>query len=295
MRTIESTAGVCDRIRQGPEGRRADYLVELPHGATRESHFDDLCAKLEGSYPEDLKDFFFVNTDVGAPECGEAIARGLAAGGAAVIVLRCLIPRTFVDCNRCLGREAGAEEMTPAMPEYVRDERDVRLLQGLYSRYQGLARSAYEEVCGAGGIALTLHTYAPRNVRIGKIDDGIGRTLRRAYRPEVYEGWDPRPDVDLISEDTAGGHLAPAGLVEALKREYAAIGVEAAENATYRLHPETMGHVRSVAHPGRVLCMEINRALLADPFTPFEEMRIGRHESERMSSPVVAALAAWSR
>ena len=35
--------------------------------------------------------------------------------------------------------------------------------------------------------------------------------------------------------------------------------------------------------------MEINRALLAAPFSPFEEMTIGRAEVARMAAPIAAA------
>jgi len=268
-----------------------DLLIELPHGATRGAHFDALRAKLVGVYPQDLKEFFFVNTDVGAPECAAEIARRLAAGGASVLVVRCLIPRTFIDCNRLIDGTASTGEMTPGMPEYVGDAQDVRALVRLHGSYQKLARRAYELVCAPGGVALTLHTYAPRNVKIDKIDDGIVRALRRAYEPQVYERWKRRPDVDLISEDVDGRQLAPPAIVQSLKREYAAIGIEVGENATYRLHPETMGYVRSVAHPERVLCMEISRELLADPFTPFEEMRIAARKVKHLVNPIVSALS----
>ena len=50
-----------------------------------------------------------------------------------------------------------------------------------------------------------------------------------------------------------------------------------------------MGQVYSHAYPGRVLCLEINRAALADPFSPFEEMRIGAAKVSRMSAPVAEA------
>ena len=78
--------------------------------------------------------------------------------------------------------------------------------------------------------------------------------------------------------------------MERLKREYAAIGIRVAENRTYRLLPESMGHVHSIAHPDRVLCLEINRDLLADPFTPFVQMRIGPGKVARIAAPIAAAL-----
>ncbi len=278
---------VCEVLREGPGDRPADFLIELPHGATEGAHFDALRAKLHGDYPADLKQFFFVNTDVGAPECAREIAGRLAGSGRSVLILRGLVPRTFIDCNRRTQRDP---ERTPAVPAYVRDERDVSSLMELYRAYQGTAQQAYAQVCGEGGIALILHTYAPRSVTIETIDDDIVRKLHEAYEPQRFETWERRPDVDIISEDLDGKLLAPQRIVEALKREYAAIGIRVAENRTYRLFPESMGHVHSVAHPDRVLCLEINRDLLADPFTPFEQMRIGPGKVARIAAPIAAAL-----
>ena len=56
-----------------------DLLVEIPHGATRAAHFDALASELVGPFPDDLRDFFFVNTDVGAPEVGGALAARVVA------------------------------------------------------------------------------------------------------------------------------------------------------------------------------------------------------------------------
>jgi hypothetical protein len=288
-----SVPGVCEVLRQGPGDRPADFLIELPHGATEGAHFDAVRAKLYGDYPVDLREFFFVNTDVGAPECARKIAGRLAGDGRSVLILRGLVPRTFIDCNRRI--DSGSDgirgrKLTPLVPAYVRDERDIRTLIELYRAYQDAARQAYEQVCGTGGVALTLHTYAPRNVKIEIIDDDIVRKLHEAYEPHCFERWERRPDVDIISEDVDGKLLAPQPLVQALKREYAAIGIRVAENRTYRLLPESMGHVHSVAHPNRVLCLEVNRDLLADPFTPFEEMRIGPKKVARIAAPIAAAL-----
>jgi len=289
-KTFDSIPGVCEVSHANIEGRPPDFLIELPHGATRETHFDTTRARLRGDYAADLKEFFFVNTDVGAPECAAEIAGALARAGAGVLIVRGLVPRTFIDCNRVIEGGLRGDEMTPPVPEYVREKTDIETLTGIYRQYQGVAGRAYEHVCGAGGLALTLHTYAPRSVDIKRIDDDIVRALREAYEPERFETWERRPDVDVISEDTEGKRLAPSAVVDRLKREYAAIGVEVRENATYRLHPETMGHVHSSAYPGQVLCMEINRQRLADPFTPFAEMHIGPEKAARMAAPVAKAL-----
>ncbi len=283
---LVSLPGVCEVLREGPDDRPADFLIELPHGATRGADFDALRAGLHGDYPADLKQFFYVNTDVGAPECAREIAGRLGRSGRSVLTVRGLLPRTFIDCNRRAERHP---EQTPAVPAYVRDERDISALMELYGAYQSTVRRAYAQVCGEGGMALILHTYAPRSVKIELIDDDIVRKLHEAYAPQRFEMWERRPEVELISEDLDGKLLAPQRIVEALKREYAAIGIRVAENRTYRLFPESMGHVHSVAHPDRVLCMEINRDLLADPFTPFEEMRIGPRKVARVAAPIAAA------
>jgi len=283
---MESVPNVCEVV----GGGGAEFLIEVPHGATRGEHFDAVRGRLEGEYAAELKEFFFVNTDVGAPEVAAEIARLLTEAGRTVCVLRGLVPRTFIDCNRDIDGGLRGDEMTPPLPGYVRHRGDIDTLTGLYRRYRDVARRAYERICGSGGRALMLHTYAPRSVRITRIEDDIMERLREAYEPERYATWARRPDVDLISEDSAGKLLAPRGLVDRVRNEYAAAGIEVAENATYRLHPETMGHVYSSAYPGRILCIEISRELLADPFTPFEEMHIAPDKVARMARPVTRAL-----
>ena len=287
---MQSVPGVAELTCSGPAGRSPELLLELPHGATRRTHFDALRARLEGNYPADLEQFFFVNTDVGAPECAAAIARRLAQRGTRVATLRCLIPRTFIDCNRIVDGARDEGGMTPGLPSYVVHEKDVALLRRLHAEYQEQARRCYAEVCGSGGLALTLHTYAPRNVDIDRIDEGIVGALRRCYEPDRYRRFELRPEVDLICEDIRKVHLAPPGLAEALRQAYAAIDVTLEENRSYRLHPDTMGYVHAAAYPGQVICLELRRDLLADPFSPFEEMRIGAEKTERLAGPIADAI-----
>jgi hypothetical protein len=285
-------------------------LLEVPHGATRERHFEAIRRRLTSALPEDLREFFFVNTDVGAPECaarvarsivtpssdrrlrkllGEAAERILPGRARSVLIVRSLVPRTFIDCNRLLDSESGDAEMTAAVPDYVQTEADLATLRALYDAYHTVATEAYRRVCGSGGTAIQLHTYAPRSIRIDRIDANIVDALRRAYAPEQYERWERRPEVDIISRSSDGRSLAPTNLVGAIRECFARIGVETAENATYHLHPATTGHRYSVAYPGRILCIEISRDRLADPFTPFEEMTIGTQKLAEMSAPLAAA------
>jgi hypothetical protein len=298
---VQSVPGVCDvQCVPSDEASREsppDLLIELPHGATRTTDFERVRRRLISELPDQLSAYFYVNTDVGSYECAREVARclndleGVDRVVRKVLILRSLIPRTFIDCNRILAPEAAdAGEMTPAVPGYITASADRDLLQGLHVSYQAVARQAYDRVCGAGGMGLQIHTYAPRSVGIDRIDGNIVDVLREAYEPVTYQTWDKRPDVDIISETSDGTLLAPQGLVTSVKQAYARIGIEARENSTYRLHPETMGHHYSERFVGRVLCIEINRALLADPFSPFEEMHIGQAKVERMSAPIVEAL-----
>ena len=312
-----SLVGVCDVEMVSSEEARGDaapaLLIEVPHGATRRRHFLATRRLLTGEFPDDLEQFFFVNTDVGSIECARWVARMVTSPAAfpeleeplggkgtaerraitGVLILRGLVARTFIDCNRVItgGPTSSLQGgLTPGLPAYVTRAEDVRTLMGLYRDYQTMAAKAYEAVCGAGGGALILHTYAPRSIQVDGVDEDIVDALRRSYEPAVYEGWKRRPEVDLISETEDGERLVPEGLVRALRERYARIGVQVAENDTYRLHPSTMGYVHSARYPGRVLCMEISRELLADPFTPFAEMSIGEEKARRMAAPIAAAL-----
>src|SRR5215471_8661595 len=79
-----------------------DLVIEVPHGATATADFTALAAQLTSPLPDDLVAFFHVNTDAGAPELALAIAQRFVADEPArtASVLRCRIPRTFIDCNR---------------------------------------------------------------------------------------------------------------------------------------------------------------------------------------------------
>ena len=307
---IRSIQDLCDVEILGDRNAAPELLVEVPHGATRKRDFDAVRERLAGTLPDDLLSFFFVNTDVGAPECATELVRLVVEPDALVLdlvgsagastwlrsalVLRCLIPRTFADTNRVLDAPADMSAgITPCIPDYVQDPADRSALAALHTAYQDVARRAHLAVCGEKhGRAVLLHTYAPRTVRIDTIDSGIVEALRRAYAPGVYETWEPRPEVDVIAAATDGTDLAPRDVVDALRRTFGRAGVEVTENASYRLHPSTTGYGHATRHPGRVLCVEIRRDLLARPFTPFEEMRVEPAFARRMAAPLAAALLA---
>lgn len=298
---IGSIEGVCDvNLVCGPDAdprARPSLLLEVAHGATSAGDFERLAARLRGPFPSGLIDFFYVNTDAGAPELAHRLAERLVRlePSRSALVLRCRVPRTFIDVNRVLGvapelYKAGG--VTPGLPPYVRDPADQALLRGLYDAYQGVARRAFDAVCGKGGAALLIHSYAPRSVDV-QVDDDIVVNLRRAYTPERVNTWPLRPEVDIIGRGPDGALLAPEHLVEAVQRELAVVGIDVGVGVTYPLHPSTTAYAHAERHPGRTLCLEVRRDLLAAPFSPFVEMHIDDGKVERLAAPLAAAVHRW--
>ena len=273
-----------------------DLLIEIPHGATRTADFTALAALLVSPLPADLIDFFHVNTDAGAPELARATARRLVADQPArsVAVVRCRIPRTFIDCNRRIDaapEDFKAGKVTPGLMPWITTDADRERLRAAYDRYVRAVRDALA-LLAADGALLMLHSYAPRTVDV-EVDHDIGPKLRRAYQPEVEPTWPLRPEVDVISRSLDGVSHAPPAVLEALREELSATGIEVAESATYPLHPSTLAWDHVIARPGRALCVEVRRDLLADPFTPFEQMVIGAAKLARLVGPFSNALRRW--
>lgn len=289
-----------------------DVLLECPHGATRRHHYDAVRQRLQSPLPADLEAFFFVNTDIGSHEVAVRMARLLAEPSREpalaallrdrplalrprkVVVVRALFPRTFIDPNRATGMDTAALNsggLTGLLPEYVTDEADRAWLLDLHRQYHEVAGQAYAQVCQAGGLALTLHSYAPKSVDITRIDAGIVQALRAAYQPEAYARWPERPVVDVIARTPQGETLAPEPLLDEVFAQLRQVGIEAANSATYTLHPGTMGERYARLHPGRVLCVELRRDHLAEPFDPFAEMHIAADKVERLAVPLAAAVA----
>jgi hypothetical protein len=82
-------------------------------------------------------------------------------------------------------------------------------------------------------------------------------------------------------------------VVDALRGELAGLGIAVADSATYPLHPSTLAWDHVMARPGRALCVEVRRDLLADPFEPFVELRIAGAKVERLAAPLARALGRW--
>lgn len=294
---IESIAGVVhvERIGDGAP----TLLIEVPHGADRRAHYDALRSRLVGDLPRDLHVFFHVNTDVGAWDYGRRVAERVvaAAPGRAALLLRCLIPRTFIDTNRL---EDAAEDLaksglTAGVAPYVRDPRDVALLLELHRAYVQTIERAYETVCASGGFALCPHTYGPRTMGIAKIDDDIVEELRRAHEPEAWASWPVRPEIDLITRTPEGERLAPEGMPERVLEGYRALGYQAAECATYTIHEATQGARWARRWPDRFFCLEVRRDLLVERYTPFEEMDVVPERVDRIAGPLADAIDAQLR
>lgn len=273
-----------------------DLVIEIPHGATATADFTRLAARLTSPLPDGLADFFHVNTDAGAPELGLALATRFVDESPARVaaVLRCRIPRTFIDCNRRIDaapEDFKAGKVTPGLMPWITTDDDRELLRARYDRYVGAVHGAIS-LLATDAALLMLHTYAPRTVDV-EVDSDIGPKLRQAYQPEVEATWPLRPEIDVISRALDGTNHAPAAVVDALRAELSALDIAVADSATYPLHPSTLAWDHVQARPGRALCVEVRRDLLADPFSPFEQMTIGVAKVDRLVGPFVNALRRW--
>ncbi len=268
------------------------WLFEVPHGATETADFNELAARLVSPLPDGLVDFFHVNTDVGAFELGLATAERLvaAAPDRCVIIIRSRIPRTFIDCNRRIDAppEAFREgSVTPGLMPWITAAEDRALLLARYDQYLATVRSE----CGRAPDAavLLLHSYAPRSVGV-EVDGDIVASLRRAYAPEIEATWPLRPELDVIARDADGRSYAPPDAVEALRTGVSAFGWTVGDSLTYPLHPSTLAWDHVMARPGRTMCVEVRRDLLADPFDPFVRMHISAAKVDRLAQPLAAAV-----
>lgn len=299
MRSIPGVADVSILRGAAAAGDAApDLLLEVAHGATRAAHFDALFAAMRGSYPDDLRAFFFVNTDVGAPEVAARVAERVVAAASerTAAVIRCLVPRTLVDCNRVIDVDTPPSaskpgQMTPGIASYVRDPDDLALLRARYGAYRKLVTDAVDAVCGDGGRAVFVHTYAPKSVDV-PVDEKIVQSLRRAYEPAEYAKWPWRAEVDLITTPPGGSSLVDDALAARAEAGFRAEGLRVARDEAYPLHPSSMGWLHASRHPGRTLCLELRRDLLVREFTPFDEMDVDPAKADRLAAVLANALTA---
>jgi hypothetical protein len=301
-----SIDGVCEvRVHAAGAPSAPWLLIEVPHGATRRADYERVAADLVGPLPADLIHFFYVNTDVGAPEGAAWLAQRLASRGWGVVTLRCAIPRTFIDTNRALSDgEAGlaaatAERgrvhggLTAAIPAYLRAPADLERLAALHRDYHRVARHLYEAVgTRPNGYLLQLHSFAPKSVGIEMVDEHIVEALHAAYEPAAYARWPERPTVDLICASADGAFAPAARLVARVEEAYRAAGIAARRNATYAMSLATMGTAFARTYPDRMLCVELNRGAIGAPFVPFGETTIDEEALASLVQPIEAALLA---
>lgn len=292
--TVEPELYAVHRFRGAAAGAEPPpLLIELPHGATRAAHYAACRARLQSPLPDRLEHFFFVNTDVGCFAVAQALAVEAIRRDPAlsVVVLRSLLPRTFVDCNRRLDADDDAlDGLTPAIPPYVTDRADRAHLRAMHRAYTARAAELYRETCGAGGLALMLHTYAPRTVPIDEIDGRIVERLHAAYAPAMFDALPLRPEIDFITRPPSGESWVCGALVERLAAAWTHAGFSPTIGATYPLHPATLAHDFARAYPDRTLCLELRRDLIVERFTPFAEMHADPERVAALVRPIAPVI-----
>lgn len=299
---IRSRASVCNveyvHGAKASPGATPGLLLEVPHGATLARHFLELHSRMVGDIDAELIDFFFVNTDVGAPELARAVANRVIelVPHQSAVVVQSLLPRTLVDCNRRIdpangpsGSEPG--QLTPGLPLWIRDPEDQHLLLELHAQYSEVAARAFATTCGNGGLGLMVHTYAPRSLDV-PVDERIVEHLRAAYAPERIGEWPLRAEIDLITHDPDGCELASLDLVGGVIEQLQGAGLSVVQNGAYSLHPLTQAHEFASTYPGRTLVFEVRRDLLVEQFIPFCELHVDAEKVARIAEPFARTVAA---
>jgi hypothetical protein len=275
-----------------------DLVIEIPHGATDTADFTAAAAELTSPLPEGLIEFFWVNTDAGAPELALAIAERLVADHPtrSIAVLRCRIPRTLIDCNRrtdASPADLAAGRVTAAVAPWITTTEDRARLVAHHRRYVTAVDAALAALAPHGALVM-LHSYAPRTIDV-EVDLQIVAALRRAYHPDRAASWPLRPEVDVIDRAADGTRHSPPRVIAALHRELSALGIAPGDSATYPLHPGTLAWDHAVAHPGRAIVLEIRRDLLTTRFIPLAEPAIDPAKVAHLAAPFARAFGAfWS-
>jgi len=264
-------------------------LIELPHGATKTEEYDFFARKIP-SLPKDLIEFFYVNTDVGTPELAVSIAEHLKET-CAITIIRSRIPRTLVDCNRVLSlsKEQYREgKVTAGIPCYI-PEQDHQWLRAVHERYTQKVEERYARICGNGGSAFILHSYAPKSVGIASVEHDIVEKLHWAYEKKQYDKWPVRPEVDIIGKMKDGTWMCDINLVERLKSSFSNHDITVGLSQTYPLHPSTMAYHHALRYPGQTICLELRRDLLMKAFVPFVPMQACQDKIQQHAHAIVDA------
>ncbi len=278
------------------ESTESTLLIDVPHGADRTAHFRNWEGKLKGELPANLADFFHLNTDVGAWDLGVEVAKRFVAlePTRAVTLMRCLIPRTFVDCNRPADYAGALKKggLTPGIAPYITNDVDKELLLQHHRRYIEVTSDAFAAVCGAGGAGFIPHSYGPRTLGIEKVDADIVKNLHWACAPERHDTWPLRAEVDLLTRDPDDKRLCDARIESDLVDAFAKAGYAPKCNDTYSIHPASVAHTHCSTYEDRVLCLEVRRDLLVDEWTPFAEMQPNAEKIARAANVVAPFIAA---
>jgi hypothetical protein len=296
MQSVPDVAHV--ELLRGPDAdpdATPDLLVEVPHGADERAHYDRLRRRLRGPLPDDLHEFFFANTDRGAWAIGREVAERVIAArpSCAAVLVRCLLPRTFVDTNRRIGAvdTLAAGGLTAAVPVYVEDPQDRAFLAAQQRAYLDVIEPLHAAVGDAGGFALLPHTYGPRSMGIAGVDASIVENLRAAWAD--WERWPLRPEVELITRDPDGTSFVDETLCAAVMAGLTRAGFEVGRDSTYNLHPATQAARFATARPGQTLCLEVRRDLLVEDFALLEERPLVPARITRAAAPLAEAVAGW--
>lgn len=293
--------------REACEKREPHVFIELPHGATSMEELE-YAKTLTREYPGDRHDLFFTaNTDQGSPEYGHRLAvlltqqkewpEGSLSDKAyerishlKVCVMRSQMPRTILDVNRLWKRDEAARRsgLTPGTGPYITHPEDLDFLHNIYDFYQTEAASWYERVCGSGGFAFNLHTYAPISVQ-PKDGEYVVDALWRAYRGGEYDTFPLRPEVELITTPDGEPFLSHRILCDALIKAYGSLGATVAENEPYPLHQSTTAYLHAKNYPGKTLTIELSRKVLAKTFDPFVIMTMDPEQIDRFTRPIAKA------
>jgi hypothetical protein len=238
---ISSRAGVCDvafvRGAAADPQQPPDLVLEVPHGATRSAHFTALRARLRGTYAADLHDFFCVNTDVGAPELANAIAKRVHGGAAATDRRRGAMPaaahvRRLQPPHRSRRRSPARRSAgeTDAGPAAVgRGSRRPRTAaRGLLRLPRRRDRRVRRRMRQRRFRDVRAHLRAAQRRRRRST-----RTSSRVFAPptlaERIGTWQLRPSVDLITHDPEGRELASPELASRSAEAFAAAGFDVAQ------------------------------------------------------------------
>ena len=269
--------------------KQPKLLIELPHGATTIAQYKAIAQHLP-LISDNFIEFYFTNTDIGSPEIARTMYEELQSVG--VCILRSLIPRTFIDCNRVLGlnqaqyREA---KVTPGIPSYVPQQYHPWLRE-LHHRYVTQANELYKDICAAGGIALMLHSYAPKSVGISTVDKDIVKKLHWAYSEPQYSSWPFRPEIDLIATTQQNVTLSHPELLKKLTLSYQKSGFTVGQSQTYPMHPSTSAYKFAQHYLGQTVCVEFRRDLLVERFLPCQPMTINKNSIVRIAKPFIETL-----